>query len=494
MLRLKIFLTIFGKVLGLGIFLLLISAFPARGQIAVFPFEDLSKDINGVNLDLSEAVAQALEDHGFQVVHPDKVLNFMAKNRIRWTGWAERLTAARASRELGVDLILLGTVTELDPDEPALGLSLRILRARDYQLIWSKTVSLSGLAEVSLLGLGKHDFQSLLSEGIKKILASLPQDLERSLAQPPIFEIADVFVRPRHVRGGKRIECAVRLDISGDPPEEVYFLLPSGRRVPTIKKGDLYIAWWTAPRKEGRYPVNLLLRWGRPWHMEKRLFLSSFMVDNTPPKLEIRTLKGEALPQGVAFKRHIVLVPVLERPEPISRWLLQISSVETGQLVVKEERPGRLPPSFTWRGADQSGHRIPDGRYRVSLKVWDQAGNTYNAERDLIVVKGAPPVNLQARAFSEKMVIKLNIGAHPVPVSEWRLELWDKEGNLVGEYEGQRPPKSLVIPKQEGLLYSLEVRDILGNRRRVRNEELKPIIMRAAEEKKKVEKKWVDDF
>ncbi|WP_456431524.1 hypothetical protein [Thermosulfuriphilus sp.] len=487
----------FKKILYLCLLICLAFVFgsQAQGQIAVFPFEDLSKDINGVNLELSEMVAQGLEDQGFQVVHPQRVLDFLAQSRIRWTGWAERLTAARAARELGTDLILLGTVTELDPQEPALGLSLRILRARDYKLIWSKTISLSGLEEVSLLGLGRHDFQSLISQAIYKIMASLPADLERSLAQPPIFEIADVFVRPRHVRGGKRIECAVRLDVSGDAPEEVYFVLPSGRRIPTIKRGELYVAWWTAPRKEGRYPVNILLKWGEPWQFEKKQFLSSFVVDNTPPKLELRTIKGESLPQGVAFKRHIVLVPVMGRPEPVSRWLLRISSVETGQIVVNEERPGRLPTSFTWRGADQAGHRIPDGRYRVSLQVWDQAGNTSVAEQDLIVVKGAPPVNLQARAFSEKMVIKFNIGSHPVPVSEWRLELWDKDGNLIAEYEGQRPPKFLTAPKKEGLYYTLEVRDILGNRRFVRNEELKPIIMRAAEEKKKAEeKKWVDDF
>ncbi len=479
-------------------FLILILLFSwairAGAQIIVFPFEDLTQDVNGVNFSVSREVAQALEERGFKVISPDQVLDFLAENRIRWTGWVDRITAIKAARKYKANLILVGTVTEFRKEnEPVLGLTLRLIRAPDYKVIWSRTKALSSKEEISLLNLKVFDAEKIMAKVVNSLIDQLPEELQQGLTQPPEIEIADIFLNPRRVQGEHFIECAVRLDISGPPPEEVFFLWGKYKIRAFKENNFLYVAKWKAPREEGRYPINLLVRWPN-LGIKKELFLSSFIVDNTPPKIKLRSIFGKSFPQGVAFSRFITLVPSFERPEPIARWVFKITSEKNHQVVIYEERPGRLPESFTWRGIDLGGHFLPNGRYKAKIIVWDLAGNRAEAEKELLLVKAAPSVSVVAKEWSKEIQIDLQISKHPLPISFWRLELWDKDGNLLGEYEGEGKPKIITIPKRDDLFYSLDVQDALGNRLYVRYKKLKPIILQASEEKKRVEKKWVDDF
>lgn len=475
------------------IFLIFSWAIRAGAQIIVFPFEDLTQDVNGVNFSVSQEVAQALEERGFKVIPPDQVLDFLAENRIRWTGWVDRITAIKAARKYNANLILVGTVTEFRREnEPILGLTLRLIRAPDYKVIWSRTKALSSKEEISLLNLKVFNSEKIMAKVVNSLIDQLPEELQQGLTQPPEIEIADIFLNPRRVQGDHFIECAVRLDVSGPSPEEVFFLWDK-YKIRAFKENSLYVAKWKAPRKEGRYPINLLVRWPN-LGIKKELFLSSFIVDNSPPRIKLRCIFGKKLPEGIAFSRFITLVPSFERPEPIARWVFEITSEKNHRVVIHEERPGHLPESFTWRGIDLGGHFLPNGRYKAKIIVWDLAGNRAEAEKELLLVKGAPPVSVVAKEWSEKIQIDLHLGEHPLPISFWRLELWDKDGNLLGEYEGEGKPKLITIPKRDNLFYSLDVQDTLGNRLYVRYKKLKPIILQASEEKKRAEKKWVDDF
>jgi len=481
-----------------GIWILLIlGAALARAQIAVLPFEDVSHDINGVNIEVSQLIAERLEEAGFKVVPLNKIMDFMAQNRIRWTGWVERLTALKIYRELGADLILVGTVTDNDEEKGLFGLTLRLIRATDYKLIWSKTAAMAKDEEISLLGLEELDFQTLRERVISSVIADLPEALKEMKSFPPEVEIGDVFLRPRFAKSGRLIECAVKLDLSGAKPERIFFLLPDGRRIGAVEDESrgLFLGVWEAPEKEGRYPINILFKWGPPWNMEKELFLSSFVVDNSPPKLSLKVRRGEKMGDVIAFRRYVTVVPVLENSEPISRWRMKITG-EKGNEVLNIEQPGHLPESFNWRGNDAGGHKVSNGRYRLELTVWDKAGNSATATADFLVVKDPPSVTLEAKKTGENLEIDLKLKEHPVPLSSWYLEIWDQEGNLLGEIEGEGEPgpNKLVIPSKENLYYSLEIRDVLGNRYRVRNQKLKPVIFRAAKEEKKEEEKWLEDF
>jgi len=477
-----------------GLFLL--GAALAKAQIAVFPFEDVSKDINGVDVEVSKLVAEKLQEAGFEVIPPERILTFMAQNRIRWTGWVERLTALKVYRELGADLILVGTVTDKDQEKGLFGVTLRLVRATDYQLLWSKTAALATEEKVSLLGLQKLDFQKVREQVITSLVKDLPEELKEMKSFPPEVEIGDVFLRPRFARPGHLIECAVKLNLSGSKPQKIFFILPDGRKVPAIEDESrkLFLALWKAPRKEGRYPVNILFQWGPPWNLKKELFLSTFVVDNSPPRLSLKIRRGEKMGEVIAFRRYVTIVPVLENSEPISRWQMVITG-EEGNEVLNIEQPGGLPEAFNWRGSDAGGHKLPKGRYHLKLTVWDKAGNSATATADFLVVKDPPKVTIEAKKASEGIEIDLKVKDHPVPLSNWYLEVWDEEGNLLGELEGEGKPKGkIVVPAQGKLFYSLEVRDVLGNRYLVRNQKLKPVILRAAKEKKDESKKWLEDF
>ncbi len=468
-----------------------------RAQIAVFPFEDISKDINGIDLETTRLVIQELEKEGIEVVPLDRVLTFLVNNRLRWTGWVERLTALKVYRQLGAELILLGTVTEKDPEKGIFGVALRLVRATDYKLLWGRTLAQSSAEKISFLELKKFTYEQIVAEVIKRLLEDLPEELQGLKVYPPAVEIADVFVRPRYVKANHLVECAVKLNFSGPKPEKVFFVLPEGKRIAAVEdhQRELYLGVWKAPQEEGRYPVNLVLKWGPPWNQKKKLFLSSFIVDNTPPKLSLKIRHGERIGETIAFRRYVTIVPVLERSEPITRWQMVITGEQENE-VLNIEEPGSLPESFNWRGTDASGHKVPVGRYQLKLFIWDKAGNKTVAEQEFLVVKDPPEVDLEAQRIGEQIELKMALKDHPVPLSNWYIDIWDEEGNLLKEYEGEGPLKGrFLIPFREKLYYSLEVRDILGNRYRVRSKKLQPALLRAAkEEKEKKEKKWLEDF
>jgi len=468
----------------------------SRAQIAVIPFEDISQDINGVDLEVTKLVIQTLKEEGFQVIPLKRVLHFMADNRLRWTGWVEKLIALKLYRELGAELILIGTVTEKDPKRGDFGLTLRLLRATDYHLLWSNTLAISSEKNISLLGLKKYTYKELVQRVIDNLLKELPEELKEFKFYPPEVEIADIFLRPRYVRAGQLMECAVKLSISGPKPQKIFFKLPNGKMLQAIEdeKTKLYLAAWKAPEKEGRYPISLFLVWPEPWQQKKQLFLSTFVVDDTPPKLILKVRGGEKFNGVIAFRRYVTLVPILEKTEPIARWQLVITGKE-GQEVLSIEQPGKLPQAFNWRGTDAGGHKLPIGRYHLKLVVWDKAGNRSQANLDLLVVKDPPEVDIQAKKGDENIELDLKLKDHPVPLSSWYIEIWDDKGNLLLEKEGERFfVEKLFLPPQGELFYSLEVRDILGNRYRVRHQKLKPIILRASKEEKKTKSQWLDDF
>ncbi len=474
---------------------------PLRGQakILIFPFEDLSNGVNGINFEIPSQIAQALKDAGIDVVSPRKILNFLAYNRIRWTGWIDRITAIKAARTYKADLIMIGTVTELNKETPALGVTVRLLRTKDYKVLWTKTSVFSSKEEVSFLSLKRTDFDNIKKQTVHFLVKSLPGDIQKGVFEPPEVEIADVYINPRRVRGGRDLECAVRLDISGDNPDKVYFLW-QGYKIAAIPKDGLYVGRWKAPKKEGRYPVNLLLFWSK-YGLSKKLFLSTFVVDNTPPKFTLRIVQGLKVDGEIAFNKYIYVLPLFEKSEPISRWSFEILDKKIKRVVLKEERPGPPPLKFIWRGTDLSGHLLPSGKYIIRLKVWDLAGNYTEDKKEILFAKTPPSVSVIAKRINHKLHIIFDVSPHLLPIDFWHLEFWDSKGNLLAEYDGTgKDLKGFFLnnvkSKDRRIFYTLEVRDILGNRTYVKNQPLQTVVVEALKKSKELKrsKKWIEDF
>ena len=476
-------------------FLITISA--ARAQIIVLPFEDLSRGLNGINIEIAKTVADYLSEEGFQVIYPEEVIPELARLRVKSPGWVDRVVARELFKRFEAKYILLGTVLEMNREEPLLGLSVRILRTEDFRLIWGGTVSFSGKDWHPFLGLKEITFEDFLHQACERLFAGLKEELGIQAMPPPAVAVDEILLRPRSVQGGKRVECAVRLRISGPSPQKLGIDL-GDRFVPLFKQGAYYLAFWKAPQEEGRYPVNLVIRWEKGWHIEKKIFLATYHVDNTSPVIDLRIYRVHKTPEALAFKNYVELRPILKNSDTVARWLLQLFPEKGDRPLISEEGLGRLPPRFIWRGTDASGRPLPAGFYRVRLKVWDQAGNSSWKETRLLYVNAPPKTQVKAIKDGDKLKISFRIFFHPVPLRRWSLEIMDNKGQVIKELVGQGPvDKELVFKKVSlPLHYSLTLRDILGNQIVLRNQKLVPIVMQAKKEKKKPKKaeEWVSEF
>jgi len=102
------------------------------------PVEDLSQGPNGVNFAVTEYLERAIAARGLEVVSQNAVISFMARNRIRWLGFLDTYHILQARKELGVDLILLGTVTQRQESPcAAFAMVLSLIRTSDARTIWS---------------------------------------------------------------------------------------------------------------------------------------------------------------------------------------------------------------------------------------------------------------------------------------------------------------------------------------------------------------------
>ncbi len=424
----------------------------AAMTIAVLPIEDLSRGQNGINTEITDYLAWELNQRGFDVIDQDTVIDFLARNRVRWLGFLDTRHIIQAREELGVDLILFGTVSLRQEDiAPALGLSLYLVRTDDTRTLWTGTGGISQADLLRILDLGeKKDVSGLMAMLGQKVMAKWPKDYVFVAKQQQALEIEKVSLAPENIRRGEKVSCEVRLRTRWSDEDMPRIFFKAGGRVRLArqsKDGYTYSSQWRVEDRDGRYPVTMVINW--PSGRKKISFLGAYNVDSSPPKLVLE-LKGIKLEGTVAFRDKVIIIPRMLRREPVARWRIKVKD-ENGEEQMSYNGYGNLPMRFVWNGRGKDGWPAAEGIYHVELYAWDRAGNKAVATENVAVARTPPAMVLEAKNRGRDMIVDLNHEGR-VPIAFWRMEMRTGAGELIKVAEGDQLPARMDVPLSNNVI------------------------------------------
>jgi len=485
----------------------------AVAPVAVFPLQELGEGRNDANLPFTRILSQQLTENGNKIIGLDTVIAFMANNRIRTLGHLDTYRISQVRNELGAAFVLLGAVSQRkEQPEPTLGLTLSLVRTSDSRTVWSYIGSLSTGENRRVLGIGEpqstSDLRPLLLEEIRE---QWPWRIINEVQQTGSINIESALVEPKNVRPGDEVRCRVRLRRNWftDHAPRVFFKADNQLYPATHSEdGNTYEGSWIAGENNGSFQINLLLEWPLYGRTESTL-LGSYLIDGTPPLLEVE-LPGAKILDGIpVFPQQLIIAPKLLVRKALSRWRLAFY-YESGNLAGDMTGEGRLPKRFYWSGMGNFG-RVEDGVYQVVVEVWDLAGNSAKASKQVELNRSLPKVDLAVDLDKEGMVVDLVAPTSKVPLSSWRMEMWTKEGKILAQTEGKELPAKIGIKlpdseqeDEQNIRGVLVLEDVLGNKVRQKVEDLLPKLRRQAKAKaeaeaeakkpKGISENWVNEF
>ena len=438
-------------------------------QLAVIPVEDLSLGDNGLNPSMTSRLREALVRKGYAVVEEKRIIDFMAKNRIRRVGSLDSNNILRLRQELGIDYLLLGSVNQLREKEPAaLGISLQIINASDAKMVWAGGAQLCRADVRKFLGLAEPQNLSEIEDiVVARAMEIMPHNL------PAISEAArenlaeEIHLRPEVVKPGETMRCRIRFSESNAKQAEVSVsVVVSGKVIEAVylPQEQYYEAVWPAIGKDGRYPVSVSINRGQQGR--KNVFAGSFLVDGQPPEV-VLSLLGQELDGEVVLRRQLTINPVLKEPEPITTWNIGILDA-SGQIVKTESGRGNLPGRFSWWGQRQDGVLAEDGLYSVQVEVWDRAGNNAVASEKFRVLRKRPELTIVTEKKDGEIQVDLSYDGK-VPLAFWRVELRSGSGTILQEKNGEKLPVRFMVPfsnENDKISCRIYGQDVLGNKMR----------------------------
>ena len=437
--------------------------------MAVFPFQDLTAEGNGVNWPLTEQLEVALEEKGLDVLSKQAVLSFMALHRIRTLGHLETYQINLAKKELGAKLILLGSVCQnKTTPPPALTLALYLVRTNDGRTIWSNVEDICCVETKHLLGLREpktiEEISPLLSHNI---LSTWPANITEYTSKQKQVDIESAWLRPLFVRSGHEVQCSVHLRTPWLPDNKPLVSLKIGEKIiPTKETAEegFYEASWPAEEADGRYPVSLLIQW--PDGKTDVNLIDSYFIDNQPPEFDL-DIKGTELAGKTTFDGRLILIPRIHVREPILRWNI-IFKNNKDEMIFNQETKGFPPAQLFWRGTDNEGHRFPNGDYQVFIQIWDRAGNMAEASQWLTIQRKKPQLEVKVAVAKQDLIIDL-LHEKDIPVAFWRIKFRSANGVILKVSEGNSFPAQIIFPltaipgSDKHLGGEIILQDILGN-------------------------------
>ncbi len=468
--------------------------------VAVFPLLDLTVSSNGVSYVLTDYVRREIAKKGVQLVSDREIMEFLVRHRIRTLGSLTSHEIMAAGRELQVELVLQGTVCQLQQSpDPAVSLTVELIRTSDASVVWANTEALYSSDLTSLLGLqDPENLNDLYAVFFTGLLASMPTEVVSSSTQKELLDIDSVILMPKAVRPGEKVRCKVRMQTMdlGNGLRPGLTASVAGRDYPFAldSEGYYFVADWPAQNTAGRYPVTLKALW--PSGRKETVVLGSYTVDDRAPDVALY-LRGREVNGRVFFSDKLYIVPTLTDPEPVSRWQVMVVDRDD-QVIVRQGASDRLPDRLTWRGRTTLGALAPDGDYTIVFKVWDRTMLSSSVAKEVSFRRSPPQINLELQTHGDRITVKLNKEAG-MPLAYWWLKVYEQNGRLAKLSEGEHLPATIEFERPQGendgrLAGLLVARDILGN---VTRKKIKNLLGQKREDgggEVEMEKEWLEEF
>lgn len=494
------------KFFRLTALVLLLAAFfsPAAagaGSLAVFPLLDLTKDANGVNLPLTGYLRRQAGKLGNTLISAKEIMAFMVRHRIRTLGRLDSQTIAEARKELGADLILQGTVCQLDQAPSAsVALSLQLIRTCDGRTIWTTTRALSLDDLQGLLALsGPKTLAGLFKVYFSTLLASFPGKINQTVPVGERLTLSSIILRPEYVQPGRKVECRVIISAPSRIKPGSKISVQVGDQVyPAVLNEEKYgiTASWPAQRAAGTYQVTLVVK--QPSGRRETVILGRYHVDSAPPSLVMHVV-GKELDGLVTFSRSLAIITTMPDPEPLDRWTISVFN-KNNETIVYQEAAGQVPERINWNGYTGGSIPAPDGEYLIRITAWDRAGLTASVEQKVSLRRTPPKISLNVEKIDGQLRLAL-ADSVATPVSFWWLRIYQDGGRVVKAAAGDHFPADVTValPEHAGgskFELMLVAQDVLGNRTRRKVKDLLALTAKAqqVQQQNETESQWLENF
>ncbi len=482
------------------LFILTTGRIGIAGTIAVFPLLDVTVSSNGVSYVLTDYVRREITAKGFDLISEQEIMQFLVRHRIRTLGSLTSHEIMAAREELQVDLIMQGTVCQLEQSpNPVVSLSLELIRTSDASLVWANTEALHSSDLTSLLGLeDPESLNDLYAVFFPRLLANMPVALTPLSGRKEVLDIDSVVLLPKYLRPGERVRCKVRMQTMdmGNAMRPVLTAGVADREYPFSldSEGYYFVADWPAQNASGRYPVTLTAVW--PSGRTEMAVLGSYTVDDRAPNVSLH-LSGREINGRIFFSDKLYIVPTLTDPEPLSRWQVMVVDRDD-QVIVRQGASGQLPDRLTWQGRTTLGSLAPDGDYIVVFRVWDRTMLSSSAEQEVSFRRSPPKINIDLVKEEDRVTVNLDKEAG-MPLAYWWMKVFKQSGRLIKLSQGEHLPATIELDRtdlEEGqrLEGILVAQDILGNRTREKIKDLFRVDDEEEGPEVETEKEWLEEF
>ena len=476
-------------------------------KVTVMPFGIFTA--GDVSVDVTRLISDCLVKNEFNVISQNVLENFLAKRRIRGTEFLDGSDIREMGIILKTDVLILGSVDLFeDGENPQIAINARMIDCFDASVVWANSISHTGDDFATFLGLGRiTSWKKLIEITVEELLSNLPSTVNSAGSSISPIEIGYAGFFPDVLRGGETTRISIEVkEITGSLQNIKAFVLDSEVDLKTVDKKQ-YTGTIQAPAVDGIYSLKIYV-----YDQLNRLYVidsaAGLTVHSSPPQVTLLFPQRLVSPNNDNVNDYIQFFPELVKAIRLENWRIEI--VDEGDNIVRsEEGFGTLPAGFSWRGEDNQYKIVEDGTYFCRLFVEDKAGNRMVTAKDKITVDKTPPEIAITAIGENKESLTMALEIKDISkIADWKVIVYDKTGAEAGKFEGmENIPTSIVCPVEKEskkemnsteeclFTYSLEARDIAGNRLQVEKQPLKrpePEIAEIGFEEKRDE--WVEDF